>query len=126
VTEHSHDHLADETLRLVSSMQDWARRSLPDDAAHSSGACQWCPLCQFVAMLRGDRPEVTARVAEAGTAVITAMRALLDAAVDAGGSSGPAGAPETGTGRHSADTPASRARPDPAPRVQRIDLSHES
>ena len=42
--------------------------------------CQWCPLCQFVAVLRGDRPEVTERVAEAGTAVLAAVRALVDAA----------------------------------------------
>jgi hypothetical protein len=109
VTDHLHEPLGDETLRLVSSMQDWARRSFPSDAEHQSSDCQWCPLCQFVAVLRGERPEVTARVAEAGTAVVTALRALLDAAADAGGGQQ--------TGSHAAG---------PRPRVQRIDLSDES
>lgn len=94
---------AAEALRIVTSVQDWARRSFPDGAAdgHTGPECQWCPLCQFVAVLRGDRPEVTERVAEAGAAVAGALRALLDA-----GSNRPA-------------QPGDEA---PGPRVQRIDL----
>jgi|BarGraNGADG00212_1021973.scaffolds.fasta_scaffold47455_1 hypothetical protein len=103
--------LSDEALRLVSAVQDWARRSFPQaDDEHVAGDCQWCPLCQFVAVLRGERPEVTERVAEAGTAVMSALRALVDAASSAGGS----------TGQHR------RPGPAPAPRVQRINLSDES
>jgi hypothetical protein len=124
VTDHVHDRvgegepadsaaapgpLADEALRLVSSVQDWARRSFPQDSDHSSSDCQWCPLCQFAAVLRGERPELTARVTEAGTAVVSALRALLDAAADA------SGAP----GQHRHGTAADR------PRVQRINLSDE-
>lgn len=122
MTEHSHDPLTDETLRLVSSVQDWARRSFPNDPEHQASDCQWCPLCQFVAVLRGERPEVTARVAEAGTALIGAMRALLDAAAD-----GAAGA-ASGSGPASDDAgyrAAHAARPTQRPRVQRINLSDE-
>jgi hypothetical protein len=117
VTDHLHEPLTEETLRLVSSVQDWARRSFPANSEQPAGDCQWCPLCQFVAVLRGERPEVTARVAEAGTAVVTALRALLDAAADAGGSSGSA--------RHAAAARPASARQE-RPRVQRIDLSDES
>ena len=103
--------LAAEALRLVSSVQDWARRSFPETSEPHSSDCQWCPLCQFVAVLRGERPEVTERVAEAGTAVVTALRSLLEAAA------GPAG--EAG-GHHR------RADPPPPPRVQHIRLDTES
>jgi hypothetical protein len=68
-----------EAQRFFAAVQDWARRSLPPPEEHSA-TCQWCPLCSFVAVLRGDRPDVTERVAEAGTAVATAVRALLQPA----------------------------------------------
>jgi hypothetical protein len=69
----------DEAQRLFAAVQDWARRTLPPPEDHST-TCQWCPLCSFVAVLRGDRPDVTERVAEAGTAVASAVRALLQPA----------------------------------------------
>ncbi|HEY2272704.1 MAG TPA: hypothetical protein VGH30_08015 [Jatrophihabitantaceae bacterium] len=94
--------LADEAMRLIGAMQDWARQNFPagpDGHGVPSGAvCQWCPLCQFMAVLRGERPEVTARVADAGTAVASAFRAVLDAA-------------------------ATRPSDPPESRVQHIDLS---
>jgi hypothetical protein len=101
--------LAAEALRLVTSVQDWARRSFPEPSEPHGSDCQWCPLCQFVAVLRGERPEVTERVAEAGSAVVTALRSLLEAAA---GPSGEAG------GNHRADPP--------PPRVQHIRLDSES
>jgi hypothetical protein len=97
---------AAEALRIVASVQDWARRSFPEGNpapdGHSGSECQWCPLCQFVAVLRGERPEVTERVADAGAAVAGALRAVFDAA-------------GSGTARNAPDRP-------PPPRVQRIDL----
>jgi hypothetical protein len=108
----SHDGaepLAREALRLVSSVQDWARRNLPDESEQHPRDCQWCPLCQFAAVLRGERPEVTERVAEAGAAVVNALRAMLEAAAEAG----------SAAGTHHVGPPQSR------PRVQRIDLSGE-
>jgi hypothetical protein len=93
--------LADEAVKLLAAVQDWARQNFPAGPdGHMGAECQWCPLCQFMSVLRGERPEVTARVAEAGTALVSAFRALMDAA-----------APD--------------AEDEPPARVQHIDL-HES
>jgi hypothetical protein len=75
--------LGEEALRLVEAAREWAVWTFPDAEAHSaSGApeCSWCPLCRAVAVLRGDRPEVTERLAEVLTAVAGALAAVLDAA----------------------------------------------
>ena len=54
----------------------------PDrDAAgdgHSSD-CRWCPVCQAAAVLRGERPEVSAALADLLTAVATALRTVAAA-----------------------------------------------
>jgi hypothetical protein len=98
----------DDTARVLSAVQDWATRTFPESAEqHASGTCQWCPICQFVAVLRGERPDVTDRVVEAGTALLSAFRAFMDATVP-----------------HSDEPqPQPRTDADPSrPRVQRIDL----
>jgi hypothetical protein len=97
--------LAEEAVRLLGVLQEWTRQTFPPAAPshdHAVAVCDWCPVCQFMAVLRGERPEVTERVAEAGVAVASALRAVLDSAA----SSRPGGQPE---------------EPQP-PRVQRIDL----
>ena len=98
----------------MSSVQDWAqdwahRGSGAADERHTGSDCQWCPLCQFAAVLRGEHPEVTDRVAEAGTALAGALRALVEAASGA-----------TGGAQHR------QPGPPPAPRVQKINLTDES
>jgi hypothetical protein len=94
--------LADEAARLVGSVQEWAQQNFPAGPdGHMGAECQWCPLCQLMAVLRGDHPELTERVTEAGTAVVSAVRALLEAA---------------------ATTRPSGSDTDASPRVQRIDL----
>jgi hypothetical protein len=112
--QHGHadsSQLAADALRLIGSAQEWARQTFSDVDAqahadrHSGPECQWCPLCQFVAVLRGERPELTEKVAEAGVALMTVLRSALDAAANA-----------SPAGQHRAD-------PEPrGPRVQRIDL----
>lgn len=103
--------LAAEALRLVSSMHDWAQglaergHGEPSDA-HPSSDCQWCPLCQFVAVLRGQRPDITERVAEAGTAIAAVLRVLVESAASTGGTAQP------------------HRGPRPAPRVQKINLGN--
>jgi hypothetical protein len=106
--------LIGEALRLVSSVQEWAqdwahRGSGEAGERHTGSDCQWCPLCQFAAVLRGEHPEVTDRVAEAGTALAGALRALVEAASGA-----------TGGAQHR------EPPPPPAPRVQKINLNDES
>lgn len=101
-----------EALRLVSSMQDWAQgwahgAGHETSDPHAETECQWCPLCQLVAALRGQRPALTDRVAEAGTALVAALRLLVEAAAGHEGQ------------------PHSTSRP-PGPRVQKINLGDES
>jgi hypothetical protein len=67
----------EEARRVLAGVQDWARRTLPPAEEHSA-TCQWCPLCTFVSVLRGERPDLTERVAEAGAAVASAVRALVE------------------------------------------------
>jgi hypothetical protein len=99
---------ADEARKMMSAVQDWAQRTMPEPpSGHGGPECQWCPLCQFASILRGEHPELTERVAEAGTALVTAFRAFVDTAV-----AKTAPSAEDGT----------KSRPSPAPRVQRIKL----
>jgi hypothetical protein len=104
--------LVGEAVRLFGVVQDWARQTFPAPAdGHGGPECQWCPLCQFAAVLRGERPEVTDRVAEAGTALMSAIKAFADAAASAA----PPG-PRSGNDR-----------PKPGPgRVQHIDLGDDT
>jgi hypothetical protein len=79
-----HGTIGDEAAKLLDAVQDWARRNLGDAATShiATGApeCTWCPICQFIAVLRGDRPELTDKITEAGLAVAAALRAVLDTA----------------------------------------------
>ncbi len=90
---------ADEARKLIVAVQEWAKDTFPAGPnGHGGPECQWCPLCQFAAMLRGEHPEVAERVAEAGAALVAAFHAMAEAA----------------SGAHP-------DAPEP-PRVQRIDL----
>jgi hypothetical protein len=88
--EHSvppHGTIGDEAVKLIDAVQDWARRNFNDPAtAHiATGApeCAWCPICQLIAVLRGDRPEISDKIAEAGASMVAALRAVIDAASSA-------------------------------------------
>ncbi len=72
--------LADEAARLFGAVQQWARETfpVPGPDGQLGPDCQWCPLCQFMAVLRGERPDVTERVNDAGTALLSALRSIVD------------------------------------------------
>ena len=76
------------------------------EGAHA-GDCRWCPVCQVAAAVRGDRPEVTAALADVLTASATALRTFAAAGE-------PAAPP-------AADASAEEAYPPPP--VQRIDIA---
>jgi hypothetical protein len=105
------DELSEEVHRLLTAVQDWARRfpeARADAEAHAAGAGEclpWCPICQFANVLRGDHPEVTERLTEAANAVASAMKALADVALTRA-------QPESARHR----------RPKPVPRVEHIRL----
>ena len=99
-----HGTIGDEAAKLLDAVQDWARRSFGDSAHIATGApeCTWCPICQLIAVLRGDRPEISDKIADATASVVAALRAVVDATASHADAAG-----------HSAGA---------APRVQRIDL----
>jgi hypothetical protein len=49
------------------------------ESAHRAD-CSWCPLCQAAAVVRGERPEVTAALADVLTATATALRTFAESA----------------------------------------------
>ena len=81
----------------------------PTEPAHDSD-CRRCPLCQAAAVIRGERPEVTAALADVLTATATALRRFADAA-------GSPLEPDV------ADTAGERKDDGPSPAVQRIEIA---
>jgi hypothetical protein len=69
--------------------------------------CRWCPICQAAGVLRGERPELTAALADVLTATAAALRSFA-------GEPGSPGAPTD-----EADLPDE----EPPPAVQRIELA---
>jgi hypothetical protein len=80
----------------------------PAEPAHSGhGAdCRWCPVCQAAAVLRGERPEVTAALADVLATTAAVLRDL-------------AGEPDPAAPPPADDTDTD---PEPGP-VQRIDIA---
>jgi hypothetical protein len=70
------------------------------------GDCRWCPLCQAAAVVRGERPELTAALADILAATATALRQFA----------GQPAAPQE-------EDAAPEQPPAPPPAVQRIELS---
>jgi hypothetical protein len=87
--------IADEATKLFAAARGWAEQ-------HPT-PCGYCPICQLIAALPGDRPELGEKAAQALEIVGDAARAiaaLLSGAVGA-------------------DAPPD---PSPGPRVQHIDI----
>lgn len=64
---------AAEARRLVEALGDWASTRLgaaEEQLSTGSAECQVCPVCQLIAALRGDRPEVLARLGDAWAAFL--------------------------------------------------------
>lgn len=83
----------------------------PDAAAHGAD-CRWCPLCQAAAIARGERPEVSAALADLLTTTSAALRAFAEPATAGGATAEPEAAEET-------EPPFG----DPPPTVQRIEIA---
>lgn len=66
----------------------------------------WCPICQVVHLVRAEHPDLAERLVETGTAFASALTAFADAALNPNEASEP-------------------ARPRPAPRFERIDLTDD-
>ena len=97
-----------ETLRGVLGTLAASDDRSADEAADPPAECRWCPLCQFIAVLRGERPEVTAALADVLRATADALHAFAAA---------PDG-PRPATDEETAPPVA-----DPPPVVQRIEIA---
>jgi hypothetical protein len=82
----------------------------PGTAEVHGSDCRWCPICQAAAVLRGERPEVTAALADVLTTAATALRSFAEEP------SGPAGPEGPGKGEQTPDE-------EPPPAVQRIEIA---
>jgi len=67
----------DQARRVLDALRSSAAPT--DEAPHTSD-CRWCPVCQVAAVVRGERPEVTAALADVLTATATALRTFAAAA----------------------------------------------
>lgn len=83
-----------------------------DSAPGGSASCGWCPICAIAALVRGDRPELTERLADQLAGLVELLRDSL-AEHEHGHERT---APDPRTGAHD------RAEPAAAPKVQRIDV----
>jgi hypothetical protein len=105
--------------RIVLDMLKESVTNSVDAGADGHGSdCRWCPLCQAAAVVRGERPEVSAALADVLMATATALRQFAEA-----------GRPDGTTAPAAAATPAD-AEPaaahgpfDPPPVVQRIEIA---
>ena len=100
----------DSARRVLDALGAGQQTGAPDDGTPSgshSADCRWCPVCQVAAVVRGERPEVTAALADVLT---TAAAALREFATDLT-------PPEKPAADEPADEPA-----EPSP-VQRIDIA---
>ena len=65
--------------RLLETFRSNVADSAPAEGEHASD-CRWCPVCQAAAVVRGERPEVTAALADVLTATAAALRNFAEAA----------------------------------------------
>ncbi|RBY88450.1 hypothetical protein [Blastococcus sp. TF02A-26] len=82
----------DQARRLVAGLGQTLAAGAAAPSEHPAGEtgaehaadCRWCPLCQAVAVLRGERPELTAALADALSSAAAALRTLAEPPAPAG------------------------------------------
>jgi hypothetical protein len=99
---------AEQARRLLETARAAASAEPSDGQGQPAGECRWCPHCQLLALLRGDRPEVTAVLSDVLATASAALRSFAGEAPAAE----PAGQEEE----------PSHPEP-PEPVVQRIDIA---
>ena len=99
----------DQARRLLDTFVQGQASPAAEASAPHRADCAWCPLCQAAAVVRGERPEVTAALADVLTVTATALRTFAESVQPAG----------SGTPAATDDGP--EAPPPPA--VQRIEIA---
>lgn len=82
---HAPGSIGEEAARLAEAVASWARGETGGRTSAAVGqmatgdpVCCICPVCTVITVLRGDRPDVTARLTEAVTGLVSAGQALLE------------------------------------------------
>jgi hypothetical protein len=93
MTEHGrrgHGLLAEELRTYLAGALDELEpvlerlRELPEtEPAPAPAACAYCPVCALIAVLRGERSELAARLAEQAAGLVAVLRTALDEGVGA-------------------------------------------
>ncbi|EQD86433.1 hypothetical protein GCM10009533_27480 [Saccharopolyspora spinosporotrichia] len=113
--EPGRDQVAEELRLLLDGLAVRAEdylRGVGESGVPCEGGCGWCPVCAVVAIARGERPELTAKLADL-------VHALREALAEHSGhpSPGPATEAATGTAPEPGGEPEAAAT-----KVQRIDV----
>ena len=74
----------------------------------SGGACTACPLCRFLAVIRGERPEATAKLLDGALLIVRTLRSLLPEPDPAAASTGSPGEPNGSAGSRHGGAPGDR------------------
>ena len=82
MTQDNTGKLAEELRLLIDTaaerMEPWLQRvAEAGNGSHTPETCGWCPLCNGVALLRGDRSELAAKAAEHAAGLVAVLRAAL-------------------------------------------------
>ncbi|HET7690262.1 MAG TPA: hypothetical protein VFK41_07785 [Nocardioidaceae bacterium] len=100
--------VAEETAKLLSALQDWAKESGSQQASTAAHAahgladsvrglgdhighgpdCKFCPVCQVINVVRETSPEVKQHLAVAANSLLQAMQGMLATQVPAPADSG--------------------------------------
>lgn len=94
--------MSEEFRRLAEALAERADSAAQPERQEGLTACTWCPVCAVVGLLRGERPELAARLAEHGAGLLAVLREVVAA---------PQGADDPADGS---------APPPPRPRVQHV------
>ncbi len=71
---------ADEAVKLMAALQDWARRTgaaTEVPLATGSAECRLCPICQAIALVKDTSPEVVEHLSRAADSLLAAFRAAV-------------------------------------------------
>lgn len=82
--EESEGSAAEEAVKLLGALGDWARDQFEDHLATGAPECTYCPICRTVHVVREASPEVRAHLASAAASLMQAAASVLDAAASPG------------------------------------------
>ena len=68
-------------LAALDRLEPAVDRLRTEPTTSANGTCAGCPVCALIAVLRGDRPELAARLAEQVGGALAALRAALEEGV---------------------------------------------